>query len=73
MIPQTQHLKLELKACYILMQKVGEVYLSIDTSNRKWAFDAIKAAQADISRIKMQLAQHAIPFTALRYKPQTHI
>ncbi len=68
MIPQNAHLKLELKACYIKMQKVGDVCLSIDCQYRQWAFDTIKATQVEIKQLKIKLALTALPFTALKFR-----
>jgi len=68
-IPPQAHLKLELKACYIKMQKIGDVCLSIECEHRQWAFTTIKQTQLEAKRIKQLLAQYKAPFTSLKFKP----
>lgn len=68
-LPQQMHLKLELKACYVKIGKIGDACLLVDTQYRKWAFDTIKATQLEIKQLKLKLAISAAPFTALKYRP----
>jgi hypothetical protein len=67
MIPQKAHLQLELKACYIKMDKIGSVCLTIDAPHKQWAFDTLKATQVEIRQLKIKLGYLATPFTALKY------
>lgn len=67
MIPQNAHTQLELKACYIKMNKIGDVLLSIDAPHKQWAFDTLKATQVEIKQLKIKLGIIAMPFTALKY------
>lgn len=67
-IPPQAHLKLELKACYVKIQKIGDVCLSIESQHKQWAFDTLKSTQAEIKQLKIKLALTAVPFTALKFR-----
>lgn len=73
MITQHTHWMLELKACYVKIGKVGDSCLTIDSQHRQWAFDTIKATQAEIKQLKVKLALRAVPFTALKFRPLKRI
>jgi hypothetical protein len=67
-IPPSAHQALELKACYIKLEKIGDVYQDLKGKDRRWAFDAIKETQKQANILKNVICNLSHPFTSLKYK-----